>query len=115
MRAFENIQAYCPYENLSEQEYPAVLITSGTLDYRCPLWNVLKYMERFRLRAQNPEKIEQFAPKNILLNVTEAGHAGEIGTISGIEEKAMYFAFLDYVLFKANKEIKVDRKLAILA
>lgn len=100
---------------MKEQEYPAVLIASGTLDYRCPLWNVLKYVQRFRYRARTPEKVEEFAPKNLLLSITESGHAGEVGTAYGIREKAIYFGFLDYVLFKANKEIKVTLKPAILA
>ena len=97
------------------QEYPAVLVASGTLDYRCPLWNVLKYVERFRQRVQTPEKVEEFVSKNILLNVTESGHAGEIGTSYGIKEKAIYFGFLEYVLFKANKEIKLKRETALFA
>lgn len=95
------------------QEYPAVLVASGTLDYRCPLWNVLKYVQRFRERTQTPEKLEEFAPKNIVLSITESGHAGEIGTTSGIKEKALHFGFLDYTLFTANKEIKIKQKLTI--
>ena len=97
------------------KEYPAVFISSGTLDYRCPLWNVLKYVERFRQRVKSPEKNEEFVDKNILLNITESGHAGEIGTSYGIKEKAVYFGFLEYVLFTANKEIEVKRKNALLA
>jgi len=76
---------------------------------------VLKYAQRFRDRASTPERMEEFAPKNILLNVTESGHGGEIGTQYGIKEKAFYFGFLEHALFKANKEIKIKNKLSLFA
>ena len=109
VKAYENISSYCPYENLSSQEYPAVLLSSGTLDYRCPTWGILKYLKRFRSRAKTPTRTKEFAPKNILLNITDSGHAGEVGTALGIKEKALHFAFLDYVLFKSSNEINISR------
>jgi len=75
----------------------------------------LKYVERFRQRALTPEKVEEFAPKNIMLSVTESGHAGEIGTQLGIQEKAFYFGFLEHALFTANKEIAIKNKLKLFA
>jgi protease II len=81
------------------------------LDYRCPTWSILKYLKRFRARAMTPNKTTEFAPKNILLNITDSGHGGEVGTSQGIKEKALYYAFLDYVLLNASNEITLSRKL----
>ena len=49
--------------------------------------------------------MEEIAPKNALLLVKDGGHAGEVGSNPGIRQKAFYYAFLDYVLLRANKEI----------
>ena len=80
-------------------------MSAGLHDYRCPVWNVLKYLKRFRQRAQVPKKVQEIAPKNVLMLVKDGGHAGEVGSNPGIRQKAFYFAFLDYVLLRANKEI----------
>jgi len=56
---YDLISSYSPYENILEDvEYPAVYITCGTNDHRAPLWNVLKYVKRFRDRAAIPKRIE---------------------------------------------------------
>lgn len=53
------------------------------------MWNVLKYIKKFRDRADISENINEFCDKNILLNVTESGHSGEVGRSHGIKDKAM--------------------------
>lgn len=84
------------------------------MDYRCPVWNVLKFANKFRSIVKTPEKSKEISPKNLLVSITESGHQGEVGTEFGIIEKAEYFGFLDYVLFEANKEIEIKHKMLSL-
>ncbi|EAS03452.2 peptidase S9A prolyl oligopeptidase domain protein beta-propeller (macronuclear) [Tetrahymena thermophila SB210] len=106
---YDLISSYSPYENIQlDAEYPAVYITCGSNDYRAPLWNVLKYVNRFRDRVQTPTRTKEFCPKNIVVNVLDSGHSGEQGVIHGIKEKALYLAFLEYVVTKCNNDIKVE-------
>lgn len=50
---YDAISSYCPYENIiKDVEYPSVLIVCGNDDYRSPLWNVLKYVKRFRNKTK---------------------------------------------------------------
>lgn len=79
---YDLIASYSPYENLlADVEYPAVYITCGSNDHRAPLWNVLKYVHRFRERAAKPTRVKEICPKNILVNVLDAGHQGEQGAL----------------------------------
>jgi oligopeptidase B len=56
---YDLISSYSPYENILDGvEYPAIYITCGSNDHRAPLWNVLKYVNRFRDRAKVPNRIE---------------------------------------------------------
>jgi len=109
--SYDLIASYCPYENLVDKEYPTVYISGGTLDYRCPVWHILKYVTRFRKRAKVNPNVEEFVDKNILVNISEAGHLGEIGTALGIREKSLNFAFYDYVIHNVSKEIKLEEVL----
>ncbi|EGR32260.1 oligopeptidase b, putative [Ichthyophthirius multifiliis] len=105
------ISSYCPYQNIRfDTEYPAVFITCGSSDHRAPLWNVLKYVNRFRERSKSPQKVNEFCDKNILVNILDSGHNGESGAIQGIKEKSIYLAFLEYVVMNQNKDISVQIK-----
>jgi oligopeptidase B len=84
---YDLISSYSPYENLLNTEYPSVYIACGSLDYRAPLWNVLKYVNRFRDRSKNPLRVTEFSPKNLIVNVIDSGHYGDVSVASGILDK----------------------------
>jgi len=78
------------------------------LDYRAPLWNILKYLKRFRDRAKKPLRVTEFSPKNIIVNILDSGHYGDVSVASGIKDKCQYLGFLDYVLLKKNKDVMYE-------
>lgn len=85
--AFEYIRSYSPYDQVSAQDYPPMLITGGLNDPRVTYWEPAKWAAK--LRATKTDD-------NILLLKTNmgAGHGGKSGRWNRIEEVAEEFAFI---------------------
>jgi len=85
--AFEYIRSYSPYDQVSAQAYPPMLITGGLNDPRVTYWEPAKWTAR--LRATKTDD-------NILLLKTNmgAGHGGKSGRWNALEETAEEFAFI---------------------
>jgi oligopeptidase B len=85
--AFEYIRSYSPYDQVSAQDYPPMLITGGLNDPRVTYWEPAKWTAK--LRATKTDD-------NILLLKTNmgAGHGGKSGRWNRIEETAEEFAFI---------------------
>jgi oligopeptidase B len=83
---FRYILEYSPYDNVSEQEYPAILITAGLNDPRVTYWEPAKWCAK--LRAMKTDS-------NILLLKThmDFGHGGASGRFDYLEEIALDIAF----------------------
>lgn len=85
--AFEYIQSYSPYDQVSAQDYPPMLITGGLNDPRVTYWEPAKWAAK--LRATKTDN-------NVLLLKTNmgAGHGGKSGRWNALEETAEEFAFI---------------------
>ncbi len=85
--AFEYIRSYSPYDQVSAQNYPPMLITGGLNDPRVTYWEPAKWAAK--LRATKTDN-------NILLLKTNmgAGHGGKSGRWNALEETAEEFAFI---------------------
>jgi oligopeptidase B len=84
---FEYIFSYCPYQNVTAQNYPAMLVLGGFFDTRVNYWEPAKWTAK--LRATKTDT-------NILLlhtNMT-AGHSGSSGRYDYLEEIAFTYAFI---------------------
>ena len=106
-KIYDLIASYSPYENLRNEEYPFVLISCGSNDFRIPLWTCLKYIKRFRDRVREPERVKNTGKKNILLHLTESGHYGETGVSKGVEERALYLGVMNWVIQKLGKDMEI--------
>lgn len=85
--AFYNvIEDYSPYDNISEQNYPHMLITTGLHDSQVQYWEPMKWVAKMR---------ELKTDSNILVFKTDmdAGHGGASGRFKSLEEKALEMAF----------------------
>ncbi|KOC90153.1 hypothetical protein NG42_10280 [Winslowiella iniecta] len=91
------IKAYSPYENLSAQHYPDMLVTSGLNDSQVPYWEAAKYVARLRAVNQNR------AAKILLTTNMHAGHGGDAGRYSRLRDSASAFSFLLYLDKEKNK------------
>jgi oligopeptidase B len=45
---FEYIRRYDPYQNVKQQEYPHMLVTTSVHDLRVPYWQPLKWVAKLR-------------------------------------------------------------------
>ncbi|MBS3746228.1 MAG: S9 family peptidase [Wenzhouxiangellaceae bacterium] len=79
--------SYSPYDNVSRQEYPAMLVTTGLWDSQVQYWEPAKWVARLR-----DYKTDQ---KPLLLHVNmDAGHGGKSGRFRRLEQTAMEYAFV---------------------
>lgn len=95
---FEYIESYSPYDNIKNQDYPHLFISSGLHDQRVTYWEPLKFIAKLRACRTNPENI-------LLLKMnTNAGHAGASGRFNFIYEIAEEIAFLLTTLNQSSEK-----------
>ncbi|MEN8249652.1 MAG: S9 family peptidase [Bacteroidota bacterium] len=79
--------SYSPYDNVSEQDYPNMLITTGLFDSQVQYWEPAKWVARLR---------EKKTDNNLLLLDTdlESGHGGASGRFKRYKRTALEYAFM---------------------
>ena len=84
---YEYIKSYSPYDNVTPQDYPAMLITAGLNDSRVKYWEPAKWTAKLR---------ELKTDDNLLLLKTNmsAGHGGASGRYESLKEIAFEYAFV---------------------
>ena len=99
---YKLIHSYCPYQNLSNQEYPACLIQAQANDTRVPFWGVLKYIEKLRDLQQAPSNFPDFGSGNIVCKLGQddgQGHFGSVDNDSNLNSLVYEYAWLDFLMF----------------
>jgi len=84
---YDYMKSYSPYDNVTAQNYPEMLITAGLNDSRVKYWEPAKWTAKLReLKTDN----------NILLLKTNmgAGHGGASGRYDSLQELAFKYAFV---------------------
>ena len=84
---YEYISSYSPYDNVKEQDYPTMLVTSGLTDPRVTYWEATKWVARLRDKKTDNNPL-------FLKTYTEAGHGGMAGRYNQIKEIAFTYAFI---------------------
>jgi oligopeptidase B len=94
--------SYSPYENISNQEYPAILINMSEEDPRVPSFGILKYIEKLRKKAKEPSRLPNFYKENILVKIYKSGHFGPVENEEFIQHKIWEMMWLDKMLYEKN-------------
>lgn len=84
--AFEYMASYCPYTNVTDQIYPAVLATGGLTDPRVTYWEPAKWAAKLRHHNTGDSEI-------LLYMNMDAGHGGASGRFDRLKEVALSYGF----------------------
>ena len=79
--------SYSPYDNVTHQDYPAMLVTTGLWDSQVQYYEPAKWVARLRARGTGAHPL--------LFRVTmEAGHGGKSGRFQRFRERAEEYTFV---------------------
>jgi len=84
---YDYMLSYSPYDNVTAQAYPNMLITTGLHDSQVQYWEPAKWVAKLRtLKTDNNQ---------LLLHTNmEAGHGGASGRFEALKEVALEYAFM---------------------
>jgi oligopeptidase B len=79
--------SYSPYDQVKEQDYPNMLVTTGYWDSQVQYWEPAKWVAKLRAKKTD---------KNILIMDVNmaAGHGGASGRFERLKKTALEFAFM---------------------
>ncbi len=81
------MKSYSPYDNISKQAYPNMLITTGLHDSQVQYFEPAKWVAKIRAMKTGNNKI-------LLHTDMEAGHGGASGRFKALKDRAREYAFL---------------------
>lgn len=84
--SYEYMLSYSPYDNVKEQNYPNLLITTGLFDSQVQYWEPAKWIAKLRDKKAND---------NVLMMDCdmESGHGGASGRFKRYKNTALEYAF----------------------
>ena len=87
MRSYHYMLGYSPYDNVREQPYPNLLVTTGYHDSQVQYWEPAKWVAKLRDEKTN-------ANLALLWTELEAGHSGKSGRYQSLADTALVYAFM---------------------
>ena len=85
--AFEYIRSYSPYDQLTAQDYPSIMVTSGLNDPWVTYWEPAKYVAKLRAVKTDDNLV-------VLKTDMGSGHGGRSGRTARWYEIAEEYAFI---------------------
>ncbi len=85
--AYRAIAAYSPYDNVTAQAYPPILVTAGLNDPRVTYWEPAKWVAKLRTTKTDTNPL-------LLKTNMGAGHGGKSGRWELLRETAEEYAFI---------------------
>ena len=86
-QAFHCILSYSPYDQVTAQDYPAMLVTAGLNDPRVTYWEPAKWVAKLRDVKTDDNEL-------LLKTNMGAGHGGKSGRFTSLYEAAEEYAFI---------------------
>ena len=84
---YEYMKSYSPYDNLTKQAYPNLLVTTGLHDSQVQYWEPAKWVAKLRTMKTDRNQL-------LLHTNMEAGHGGASGRFEALKEVALEYAFM---------------------
>ena len=96
-KQFKYIKSYSPYDNVTAQNYPTLLFTTGLSDQQVGYWEPAKMVAKLRATKTDTNEI-------VLTTNLHAGHGGQAGRFDYIRSLAKRYAFIIDAFMKDEKE-----------
>lgn len=87
LESYEYMLSYSPYDNVANQNYPNMLVTTGLFDSQVQYWEPAKWVAKLRDKKTDDNLL-------ILDTDLEAGHGGASGRFKRYKTTALQYAFL---------------------
>ena len=84
---YDYMLSYSPYDNISEQDYPHLLVLAGYNDPRVPYWEAAKWTAR--IRDMKTDSNDLFLKTDMM-----TGHHASSGRFDHLKDIAFYYAFV---------------------
>ncbi|WP_394332562.1 S9 family peptidase [Flavobacterium urocaniciphilum] len=84
---YDYMLSYSPYDQVKEQDYPNMYVSTGLHDSQVQYWEPAKWVAKLRVMKTNNKQL--FLDTNM-----DAGHGGASGRFEALKELAKEFAFL---------------------
>lgn len=84
---YEYMLSYSPYDNVTEQAYPHLLVTTGLHDSQVQYWEPAKWVAKLR-------RVQTGRNRLLLKTNVDAGHGGASGRFRRYKELAFIYTFL---------------------
>ncbi|MAB79708.1 MAG: oligopeptidase B [Planctomycetes bacterium] len=84
---YDYMLSYSPYDQVSAQDYPHLLVTTGLHDSQVQYWEPAKWVAKLRAMKTGDDLL-------LFKTEMEAGHGGASGRYRRYEEQALIYAFL---------------------
>jgi oligopeptidase B len=84
---YDYMKSYSPYDNVTAQVYPNMLVTTGLHDSQVQYWEPAKWVAKLRVVSTGNNQL--YLETNM-----EAGHGGASGRFEAIKEVAKEYSFL---------------------
>ena len=84
---YEYMKSYSPYDNVTAQEYPNILVTTGFHDSQVQYWEPAKWVAKLRELKTDQNKL-------LFHTNMDAGHGGASGRFEALKEVAEDYAFI---------------------
>jgi oligopeptidase B len=94
---FKTILSYSPYDNVTAQDYPAILAMGGLTDPRVTYWEPAKWIARLRATMTGGGPV-------LLRTNMGAGHGGASGRFNRLDEIAIAYAFALWAVGMSEEE-----------
>ncbi len=84
---YDYIKSYSPYDNVTAQTYPNLLVTTGLHDSQVQYWEPAKWVAKLRELRKGKKQL-------LLYTNMKTGHGGASGRFERFKETAMEYAFI---------------------